>query len=101
MADFSFNAGIDYGRGQTNIDHATGMRYGVLPAHDVGERWYEASEAQYPEDCDCGEDCYCEPIAHTYEDAEYAITQGGDDSDLFVLRSPYYTFCARSAPMAS
>ena len=27
--------GIDYGMGQTNIDKATGMRYGVIPMNDL------------------------------------------------------------------
>lgn len=27
--------GIDYGRGQTNIDNETGIRYGIIPANNV------------------------------------------------------------------
>ena len=43
------NAGIDYGMGSTNIDHETGIRHGVIPAHAVGETWYERSVARYEE----------------------------------------------------
>jgi len=52
------NAGIDYGMGRTNIDHDTGIRYGVIPARAVGQAWYEASEAQYGEPAcpECGSD---------------------------------------------
>lgn len=50
------NAGIDYGMGRTNCDHATGIRYGVIPANDLGESWYESSEPDYgPPSCPkCG-----------------------------------------------
>lgn len=48
--------GIDYGRGIVNIDQKTGIRYGVISAHDVGPSWYESSEADYgdPTCGDCG-----------------------------------------------
>ena len=48
--------GIDYGRGQTNIDHETGIRYGVIPQNDVLQSWSDASEADYgPAACgECG-----------------------------------------------
>ncbi len=34
MAD---NGGIDYGMGQTNIDKANGIRFGVIPMNDLTE----------------------------------------------------------------
>lgn len=43
------NAGIDYGMGTTNIDHGTGIRYGVIPARDVGQAWYDGAEPDYGE----------------------------------------------------
>lgn len=43
--------GIDYGRGQTNIDHTTGIRYGVIPQHDVLQVWADSSEPNYGEPC--------------------------------------------------
>ena len=39
--------GIDYGNGQTNIDHASGIRFGVIPANDVGQAWYDGAESDY------------------------------------------------------
>jgi len=48
--------GIDYGCGRVNLDTDTGIRYGVIPASDLGESWYESAEADYgPASCgDCG-----------------------------------------------
>jgi len=36
---------IDYGRGMTNIDHDTGIRYGVIPSCDCGEWFFETMES--------------------------------------------------------
>lgn len=41
------SAGIDYGMGTTNVDHATGIRYGVISQNDVSQAWCDSSEAQY------------------------------------------------------
>lgn len=51
-------AGIDYGLGQTNIDRATGIRYGCISSHTVGEAWYDDAEADYgdPTCPECGND---------------------------------------------
>jgi hypothetical protein len=43
------SAGIDYGMGRTNIDHATGIRYGVISMHDVMQAWCDSSTADYGE----------------------------------------------------
>jgi ribosomal protein L37AE/L43A len=130
---------IDYGNGLTNIDHATGIRYGVISAHEVTQAWADSSEADYGDPtcprcggavveydgdthddyagsgvadyaCETCErywesgDCYGEePRAWTLEDAEYTASQSGDDSDIFVLKSPYYTlaeYCSPCAPGA-
>lgn len=50
-------AGIDYGLGQSNIDRATGIRFGVISQHAVGQSWYDSSEADYgdPTCPKCGE----------------------------------------------
>lgn len=65
-------AGIDYGRGMSNIDHETGIRYGVIHHREVGEAWYEESEANYgdPECPGCGGKCieYDEDKHGDYED---------------------------------
>lgn len=39
--------GIDYGMGQTNIDHNSGIRYGVIPLNEVCQAWCDSSEADY------------------------------------------------------
>jgi hypothetical protein len=128
---------IDYGRGQTNIDHETGIRYGVIPSHVLGQWWYDGAEGDYGEPLcpECGDgvveydeekhegfkgsdgyaDYACEscqlvygtdmvwpdtPVAWVYENDEYAMEQGGDDSDVFVTRSPYYTWCEYCSPCA-
>jgi ribosomal protein L37AE/L43A len=52
------NAGIDYGHGTTNIDHATGIRYGVISQHSVTQAWADSAEPDYgPASCPkCGND---------------------------------------------
>lgn len=47
---------IDYGLGMTNIDNATGIRYGVIHHGEVGQYWYDSSEADYgvPHCPECG-----------------------------------------------
>jgi hypothetical protein len=51
-------AGIDYGRGLTNRDLATGIHYGVIPQHEVLQAWADSSEADYgdPTCPECGSD---------------------------------------------
>lgn len=47
------------------------------------------------------EDMYPEsPIAYTYNDDGYICTQDGDDTDIFVIKSPYYTYAALCSPCA-
>lgn len=44
-----------------------------------------------------------EPVAFTLDDGEYVAEQSGDDYDIFITRSPYYTyapFCSPCAPGA-
>lgn len=50
---------IDYGMGTTNIDKATGIRFGVIPAGDVCQAWSDSSEADYgpPHCAKCGNEC--------------------------------------------
>lgn len=42
-------AGIDYGLGQSNIDHETGIRYGVISQNCILQAWADSSEADYGE----------------------------------------------------
>lgn len=43
--------GIDYGLGQSNIDHETGIRFGVIPQGAVLQAWADSSEGYYGEPC--------------------------------------------------
>jgi len=114
--------GIDYGMGQTNVDHENGIRYGVIPVNDVVQAWADSSEADYGcEECESKlefeaeqaelpedereefdtSECICdEPRAFVLDDGEYLASQGGDDSDIFILKSPYYTYAAFCSPCA-
>lgn len=120
-------AGIDYGFGKTNIDTENHIRFGVIPAREVGQAWYEDSEAYYTsiecplcgqevandeETCpSCGDKAYKdineikelqEPSSYFYKDDKYTLEQA-DEVDIFVLKSPYYTysqFCSPCAPGA-
>jgi hypothetical protein len=87
------NAGIDYGLGKSNIDTATGIRYGVISTHSVGERLYDAQQFEYPDDADE----YSEPIGWHVKDDDYMITQCLD-TDAMILKSPYYTFAQFCSP---
>jgi len=134
--------GIDYGLGQTNIDHETGIRFGVISQHSL-DWWGEEAEPNYggphcpkcgneaqdidkaPEDYNDNEDWtkngmdFCcldckyvfdaweaypdEPHGWTYEGNGIEAHQSGDDSDVWVTKSPYYTraqFCSPCAPGA-
>jgi hypothetical protein len=122
------NPGIDYGRGLTNIDTETGIRYGVISQNEVLQAWADSSEAIYPWTCGyCGNDltsepweypAHCdhcnrelteddfdmqEPAGFEYNQDGYICHQSADDTDIFVIKSPYYTyaqFCSPCAPGA-
>jgi hypothetical protein len=50
-------AGIDYGMGQSNVDRATGIRYGVISAHELHGWFWEDVETVYDPHCPmCGND---------------------------------------------
>jgi len=137
--------GIDYSNGQSNIDRETGIHYGVISANEVGETWYEDSEADYgnPICPKCGneanspdefgetfadgvpedytnekyetDDYVCvdckhffgpesafgdEPMGYYLDNGNYKAIQNGGDSDIFVIKSPYYTLCQFCSPCA-
>jgi len=122
------NPGIDYGMGKVNIDHETGIRYGVVNQGEVLQAWADSSEAEYDNDhCpECGHDLrtrkngnlFCpgckefdpetsfdmqEAEAFTYDKDGYICTQSADDPDIFIIKSPYFTyaqFCSPCAPGA-
>lgn len=43
------NAGIDYGLGQANINHETGIRFGVISVHSLSDWVLGEAEPVYPE----------------------------------------------------
>lgn len=119
--------GIDYGRGITNKNLDTNIRYGVIHHSEIGQAWYEDAEPYYKPTCPfCGNElkkgfdakrcpaCYkridpdrdfdnLDPISFFFEDSEYCAEQTFDDPDIFILKSPYYTysqFCSPCAPGA-
>lgn len=114
-------AGIDYGFGKSNVDE-NGVRYGVIPHGEVGQAWYDESEAYYGDimECSvCGDDLsidmaecpncganlvsefdFVEPLAFTYNEDGYDCQQWHDDPDIFILKSPFYTYCQFCSPCA-
>ena len=92
-------AGIDYGMGKTNIDTITGIRFGVINANKTDYLW-DSAEAVYSEDCECGDDCECEPSYWVIKDTEYHATISTDDNDVFILKSPFFTLCEYCSPCA-
>jgi|SRR5581483_6350153 len=119
--------GIDYGKGQTNIGRKTGIRYGVISLNnDVLQAWADSSEPDYgPATCPrCGsknladgtgteyeclacktafdsDEAFPEtPASWNYDGDGYVCTQSGDDSDIFVVKSPFYTLAAFCSPCA-
>lgn len=66
-------AGIDYGLGASNIDKETGIRYGVISSHSVGQAWYENAEALYgdPTCPKCGNTVVASDDDSLPEDAEW------------------------------
>ena len=113
-------AGIDYSLGQANIDLNTGIHYGVINQNEVLQAWADSSEPFYGEqECSvCGDsltidmatcpschtnlvsefDCI-EPVSWFINDGEY-MAECGDDGDIFITRSPYYTLCSFCSPCA-
>lgn len=124
--------GINYAGpfSDVNRDTETGIRDGVINQNEVLQAWADSSEPDYGEpdfvecpkcgtnipvkewgdtvECNCGEtieaelpDC-AEPIGFTLDNGEYKATCG-EDGDIFVLKSPYFTyaqFCSPCAPGA-
>ena len=98
------SAGIDYGLGRTNINHETGIRYGVISQYSVMQAWADSAEPVYPENDQDETDVndFAEPIGWEYKDEGYILTDCLD-SDIMVLESPYYMnalYCSPCVPGA-
>lgn len=65
--------GIDYGMGKTNIDTATGIRFGVIPLNTLSEYAIEDFEADYGE-ATCG---HCGNAAVEYDDEKHGEYEAG------------------------
>lgn len=116
-----------------NFDEKTGIRYGVISPHSVGQwamdkvydhgtdPYYEYSKNEiishlktFCEDHDIDYDridsdqfvdLYCENVQNDdgqmdYSDTEYDLHVSGDNFGIFVMRSPYYTYCRDCSPCA-
>ena len=105
--------GIDYGFGKTNIDKENGIRYGVIFGNSVLQAWADSSEPVYPcEDCESWDrknlECTdlgfgCDPIGFTFNEEGYILEDAFDKTEIFVIKSPFYTFgdfCSPCAPGA-
>lgn len=93
--------GINYGP-LSNIDHETGIRFGVISAHKV-DFWFESSEPYTPEDLTEEELENFETREYFVKDGEIFATQNVDTMDIFVEKSKYFTyarFCSPCAPGA-
>ena len=90
---------IDYGRGLTNIDHSTGIRYGVISIYKVLEAWAQSSEPVFLDEDEDQDGC-AEPIAFDVDEDGYLCHQSADDTDIFVIKSPFYTYCGLCSPCA-
>jgi hypothetical protein len=97
--------GIDYRCGTTNRDES-GIRYGVISQHVVLQAWADSSEGYYPcnecqfeqGDDDCQDQC-CDAVSYYVNNADYAA-ESDDYGDIFITRSPYYTFAQFCSPCA-
>lgn len=121
--------GIDYGGGTTNVDLENGIRYGVISMNAVAGEALNDLEHDYPFNCpDCGSeslvksrsqrfDFFCRACRtwhmsdECYGDESIGFHYDGDgyqlenclDSDIMVIKSPYYTlaqFCSPCVPGA-
>jgi hypothetical protein len=104
--------GIDYGHGVVNIDHETGIRYGIIPGRDVAY-WYDESEPYYGEEAEKHwaseehEDCWgcpfdaADPLSFSVDTEEITAEGGsGGCGDIFVIKSRYFTYAAFCSPCA-
>lgn len=91
--------GLDYGMGLSNRDKKNPQfHFGVISQNEVLQAWADSSEAIYPED-DTEENDFSEPLGFCLDDKDYFATCG-EDGDIFIERSPYYTLCNYCSPCA-
>lgn len=123
-------AGIDYSNGMSNIDTESNIHYGIIPVNEVLQAWADSSIPIFGGYCPyCGNkiakdldgmqtmnECpnckqefdensfdFIDPDIFVYEHEGYVCQQSADDSDIMLIKSPYYTyaqFCSPCAPGA-
>jgi len=115
--------GIDYGMGKTNRDPKTGIHYGVINQNEILQAWADESEPYYIYTCPhCGNElkrgqdakrcgaCYkkidpdvdfdmLEPFSFFFNSDGY-LAECGEDGDIFITKSPFYTTCQYCSPCA-
>lgn len=119
--------GIDYSMGKANVDKETGIHYGVINQKEISEVWFDDSSPILIPFCpSCGEqiasnmeaiyemeycpNCglvfddstfeYIEPSGFEYQQDGYVCLQLEDDTDIFIVKSPYFTYCQFCSPCA-
>lgn len=82
-------AGIDYGMGQSNIDHETGIRYGVISINELTEWIWDELEGYYPEFCPhCGNE-----LEENWDDGCYETEQGEGYVSINEVKDPLCPHC--------
>lgn len=91
--------GIDYSLGMSNRDNFA--HFGVISSHSIMPEAYADLEPIYPEITEAEDefDCYdgLEPIGLEYDKEGYKIIDCLD-SDLMIIKSPYYTYAQYCSP---
>lgn len=112
----------DYGRGKTNIDTETGIRYGVISMNKVSSESLNEFEPYYEFSCvNCGhnfgteipEKCpNCDqetdetdfddwsPVSWQYDKNGIKAFWNDGDNYIWVIKSPFYTNCLFCSPCA-
>lgn len=86
-----------------NYDEEQDIHYGVIPVNAVLQSW-----------ADCAEPITAEPepgeeidefdelpvVEWIYEGEGYALSQWADDYDIFIVKSPFFTYAEKCSPCA-
>lgn len=122
--------GLDYSHGKANIDPKTKIHFGVIPLNACGEFTIDEFDAVYADPCcpKCGnsdlnstetvkrdylcttcneefnsEACFNDNPTHWELNTHEYLARFGEDNDIFIIKSDYYTyaqFCSPCAPGA-
>lgn len=101
--------GIDYGHGLSNIDHETGIRFGIISQNDILQAWADSSEPDYgePHCPKCGgasvgvgssvKEIGCKELEDRIDDILENWEHAQYDSDDYVCEECKYVFGSESA----